>query len=342
MKAVIINKHGGPEALEYAENFPEPQITDNEVLVNIKARSLNRIEIVARNGYPGIGIPLPHILGPDGAGVVVKTGKSVKELKEGDRVVVYPVIIETEDEFTQSGKSFLSPAWKYVGLHRKGTYAEYIALPQSSLVKIPDNLSFEIASSLPTAGLTAYHGIKNVGQLKEGESFFIWGATGGVGTFAVQIAKSMGAKVIAATSKGDKVEKLYALGADHVINSASENVHEKVKEYTNGKGIDLILDYVGPATFPQSFEMVKKGGRIMLCGQLTGRETTLNIHMTYFRHISILGFYLGSRGEMTEFIAMAAEGKIQSVINNTLELKEMQKAHRLLESSEHFGKIVVI
>ena len=342
MKAVIINKHGGPEVLEYVGDFPDPNVGDNEVLVSIKARSLNRIEIVARNGYPGLNINLPHVLGPDGSGEVVTTGKNVKLLKRGDRVVVYPVIVPEEDEFTEKGLDFMSPSWKYVGLHTHGTYAEYVSLPQECLVKIPDTLDFISASSLPTAGLTAYHGLKNVASLSAGDTFFVWGATGGVGVFAIQIAKHLGAKVVAATSKESKKQKLYDIGADFVVNSESDDVAAKVKEFTGGRGVDVVLDYVGPATFQKSFDMLKKGGKILLCGQLTGRETNFSIHMTYFKHISILGFYLGAKQEMEEFVHLVSAGKIKPIIHDTMKLKDMQSAHRIMEKSEHFGKIVII
>lgn len=341
MKAIIIKDFGDTDVLEVVNDFPEPEVGPNDVLVEIKARSLNRIEIVVRNGYPGIPVQLPHIPGPDGAGIIKKTGTDVKDIKEGDRVVVYPVVIENEDEFTERGDAFLSPLWKYVGLQKQGTYAELVAIPETSVVKIPDNIDFAEASTLPTAGLTAYHGVKNVGKLKEGEYFLIWGATGGVGTFAIQIAKLLGGNVIAVTSKPDKVSKLKELGADHVIDSSSEDVMEKVKEITDGKGLDMVLDYVGPATFDTSFNMLKKGGRILLCGQLTGRETMFSIHMTYFKHISILGFYLGSREEMKEFIQLVSDGKVKPVIFDKMPMEKIKEAHNILENSDHFGKIVI-
>lgn len=259
MKAVVIKDFGGVDKLDLVEDFPMPEVGDNDVLIELKARSLNRIEVVVRNGYPGIPVELPHIPGPDGAGVVKEVGSNVKDFKPGDRVVVYPVVIEAEDEFTQRGDAFLSPQWKYVGLQKKGTYAEYVSLPYNSVAKIPDSIPFAEASTLPTAGLTAYHGIKNVAELKAGQTLVIWGATGGVGTFGIQIAKLLGANVIAITSKENKVDKLKELGADHVINSSSEDVLEKVKEITDGRGVDVVLDYVGPATFDNSFNMLKKG-----------------------------------------------------------------------------------
>lgn len=341
MKAVVINEFGGIDKLDLVNDFPVPEVGENDVLIELKARSLNRIEVVVRNGYPGIPVELPHIPGPDGAGIIKEVGSNVKDFKPGDRVVVYPVVLEGEDEFTQRGDAFLSPQWKYVGLQKKGTYAEYVALPYTSLAKIPDNIPFAEASTLPTAGLTAYHGIKNVAELKQGQTLVIWGATGGVGTFGIQIAKLLGANVIAITSKSGKVQKLKDLGADHVIDSSSEDVPERVKEITGGKGVDVVLDYVGPATFDISFNLLKKGGKLLLCGQLTGRETMFSIHMTYFKHISILGFYLGSMEEMKEFIDLVAQGKVKPVIFEKMPMERIREAHQMLESSDHFGKIVV-
>lgn len=340
MKAIVLYEHGGLDKLTYKTDFPEPAIGPDDVLVNVKATGVNRVDLVVRSGYPGITIPMPHIPGGDIAGVVAKIGPGVKGFSEGDRVVAWPLIACGTCALCKEGKENLCLNWKYFGMHRHGGYAEYVAVPAASLLKLPDQVSFEQAVTLGIAGLTAYHGIHSVGELKKGEVFMIWGGSGGVGTIAVQLAKLAGATVIATAGKDEKLSAVKKLGADHVFNHHKEDVQAEVMKLFP-VGVDMIIDYVGPATFAKSHAMLKKGGRMLLCGILTGRETTLSIHLTYLRHLSIKGLYLGTKDEMRELISLTAQKKINPLVGKSFPLVDAARAQEMMASGENLGKLVL-
>jgi len=340
VKATIINKNGGTEVLEYVEHFPEPQILDNEVLIRIKATSLNRVDLTLRKGYPGLVMNFPHILGGDIAGDVVQLGNEVSNFKIDDRVVVYPVYLPKERDIHYLENEYLNEGWQFFGMQRDGSYAEYIAVPAENLMLIPNNLSYEEAASLPIAGLTAYHAIFGTGGLKEGDTFFVWGGASGLGSIAIQLAKMQGAVVIATVGKDEKKEAILAFGADYVFNHHKSNVVDEVRKI-NPKGVDMLIDYVGPAVFDKSFAMMRRAGKLILCGMLTGLNVNLNIQQAYFRHLTIQGIYLGNKHEFYSLINYAAEGKIKPQIHSIFHLKEAANAHKLMESGNYIGKIVL-
>lgn len=340
MKAVALYEHGGPEKLIYRAEFPDPVIGPDEVLVKVGATGVNRVDLVVRVGYPGLSVPLPHILGGDIAGTVAEAGSGVKGFAKGDRVVAWPLIACGTCPLCREGKENLCLNWKYFGLHRHGGYAEYVAVPAASLLPLPSSITFEEATALGVAGLTAYHALTTVGELRTGETFMIWGGSGGVGTIAVQLAKGMGATVITTVGKNVKREALRKLGADHVFNHYEDDVASEVRKIAP-IGVDLIIDYVGPATFQKSFDLLKKGGRMLLCGILTGRETTFSIHQTYLRHLSVKGLYLGTKQEMQELIALTAEGNVKPLISTALPLAEAPRAHEIMATGQHLGKLVL-
>lgn len=342
MKAIILNANGGTDKLVYTEEHPVPEIKPNEVLVNIKATSVNRADLVIRQGYPGLMLNFPHILGGDITGIVAKTGADVKDFKEGDRVLAWSIVSEADDDWAKKGKAGQSISWQYFGMHRNGSYAEYAAVPASSLVKLPGNVSFEDAACLPVAGLTAYHAIKTIGELQKGDTFFIWGGTSGLGTIAVQLALQLGAEVYATAGFEHKIEHLKKMGVHHVFNHRDGSaIDDEVMKLTAGLGVDVILDYVGPEAFPKNFKMVKKGGKILFCGILTGRETMVSLHQTYLRHISLLGLYLGEKRELEALTGLVSDGKIKPHIGAVLPLKDAAKAHEKMAKGEVIGKIVL-
>lgn len=342
MKAIALNSHGGPDKLEYTDNFPVPEILDDEILVRNVCTSVNRVDLVIRSGYPGLALNFPHVLGGDITGIVEKTGSSVKGFRQGDRVISWPLAVKSDDEFVRKGRASLSPSWKYFGMHVNGSYAEYTAVPESSLLHLPDNVSYEHAACMPVAGLTSYHAVHTVAELKKSDSFFIWGGTGGFGVIAVQLALALGAEVFATAGSQEKIDLLKSLGVHHIFNHKEDaDIPGKVMKITNGLGLDCILDYVGPATYEQSFRMLKKGGKLLWCGILTGRETNVSIHMTYLRHLSILGLYLGEKNELEELIKLLSEGKIKPVIHSVLPLDQASNAHNLIAEGKITGKVIL-
>ncbi len=340
MKAIVLHEHGGIEKLCY-EDFPEPQIGERDVLVKIGATSVNRIDLFVRGGYPGVSIKFPHIPGADIAGTVAAVGTSVRAFKKGDRVLAWPLVACGRCELCQKEKRGLCLNWQYFGLHLDGSYAEHVRVPEESLIPLPDGVSFEEAATLPVAGLTAYHALVTVGQLKKDETALIWGGSGGLGTFAVQIAKLLGARVIATVGRDEKRETIRQLGADHVFNHHKDDVVNAVREVTGSAGVEVALDSVGAETFPKGFQVLKKGGRLLLCGKLTGMDVTLSLHQTYLRHLSILGLYLGERHELEALLKWVADGEIKPVIHRILALKDAAEAHRVMAAGEQVGKLVL-
>jgi len=343
MKAIIINENGGPDKLLYKTDFPEPEITPNEVLVKVHAASVNRADLVIRQGYPGLNLKFPHVLGGDIAGVIAKTGSKVSDFKEGDRVVSWSLAVEADDEWVRKGRASISPSWQYFGMHRNGSYAEYVNVPESSLIKLPGNVSFKDAACLPVAGLTAYHGVMTVGDLQKDDTFFIWGGTSGVGIIAIQLAESIGAKVFATAGYDYKIEHLKKMEVDYIFNHRTDtNIDEQVLKLTGGYGIDVILDYVGPEAFGKNFKMVKKGGKILFCGILTGREAMVSLHLTYLRHISLLGLYLGEKRELEALVRLVSEGKVKPHVGAKFDLKDAAEAQKMMAEGKVIGKILLI
>jgi NADPH:quinone reductase-like Zn-dependent oxidoreductase len=342
MRAIVLREHGGIEKLEVERDFPVPELGEHDVLVRVRATTVNRIDLVVRGGYPGINIPFPHIPGADIAGEIAEIGSSVKAFRIGDRVIAWPLIACGACEQCQKNQRWLCLNWKYFGLHIDGSYAEYAKVPEESLIRLPEKISFEEAATLPVAGLTAYHALITVGKLTQGETALIWGGSGGLGTFAVQIAKRLGARVITTVGKDSKRERIESLGADLVLNHYKENIVSEIQKFTDGNGVEVVLDSIGAETFATSFQLLKKGGRLLLCGLLTGRDATLNLHLTYLKHLSILGLYLGEKHELESLLSWVQEGKIKPVIDQRLELSEAGRAQQRIESREQLGKIVLL
>lgn len=341
MKAVYLTQPGTTsDVLTYVTDAPVPTIAADEVLVKVGATSVNRIDLVMRGGYPGMETTYPHILGGDVAGTIEEVGSTVEGWKVGDRIVAYPMVWWGHCELCSEGNHNLCLNWKYFGMHLPGGYAEYVAVPSKCLIALPEQLSFAQATALGVAGLTAYHGLCTVADLQPGQTFMIWGGSGGLGTLAIQIGKHRGATVIATCSSDDKKQALRDLGADVVLNHTTENVFDEVKKLYP-VGLDTVMDYVGPKTFQQSFDLLKKGGQLLLCGILTGRETNFSIHMTYLRHLSIKGLYLGTKAEMEELVWLVAAGKINPHIGDVLPLSAAAKAQDRLVKGDFTGKLVL-
>jgi NADPH:quinone reductase-like Zn-dependent oxidoreductase len=340
MRAVIIPRHGGPDVLEYREDFPPPQPGPGEALVRVHATGVNQIDRVVRLGYPGVAMPLPHVCGGDIAGVVAALGPDTPGPDPGTRVVVYPLLPCYDCALCAAGRLNLCQRWRYFGLHVQGGYAEYVAVPQYNLVPLPDSVSFADAVTLPVAGLTAWHALRTVGALQPGQTFFIWGGTGALGMLAIQLARQLGASVVATGGSPAKLEAMRAVGADCVIDRHTEDVPTRVLEFAPA-GVDLALDYVGPETFNTTLGLLKKGGALLLCGMLTGRETTFNIHQAYMKHISVKGLYLGQKDELATLVDWLAGGRIRAAIDSVLPLSEARAAHTKLETGDYCGKIVL-
>ncbi|SQD92488.1 Putative Alcohol dehydrogenase zinc-binding domain protein [Candidatus Bipolaricaulis anaerobius] len=331
MKAVRIHSTGGPEVLRI-EEVPNPVPGTGEVLVNLQAAAINHLDIWVRTG--NMPVELPRILGSEGAGTVEKLGPGVTGVEEGARVVVTPWIYPPRAYHTPNLLAQL------IGVAHDGCYAEYVAIPAANVWPLPKGLNFIEAASIFLTFTTAYHMIVTRAQLRPGEDVLVVGATGGVGTAAVQIAHALGARVIAATRDPQKGERLRGLGADVIVDS-SHNFSQEVKRLTNGSGADLVVELVGHTTWRESNAAVRKGSRIATCGATSGAEITVNLQDLYRREIAYIGSYGGTPDEIQRVFKLVEEKRVHPVLDKTYPLSKAREAQERMEKSLHFGKIVL-
>jgi NADPH:quinone reductase-like Zn-dependent oxidoreductase len=340
MKAVIFNQHGGPEVLEYSE-APDPNINANEVLVEVKACALNHLDVWARGGLPGIKISLPHILGNDIAGVVRKVGDLVSAVAVGDEVMLQPGVSCGHCSECLAGRDNLCPEYDILGYRRDGGYAELVAAPAVNVIPKPENLSWDEAAALPLVTVTAWHMLVTRAQLKPGEDVLIHAAGSGVGSIGIQVAKLLGARVIATAGSDEKLAKAKELGADEVVNYSAEDWPREIRRLTSKKGVDVVFEHTGAATWPGSIASLKPNGRLVTCGATSGYDAHTDLRQVFYRHLTILGSFMGSKAELLEAMKFIRSGKIRAVVDQTLPLAEARRAHQLMEDRAQFGKLVL-
>jgi NADPH:quinone reductase-like Zn-dependent oxidoreductase len=331
MKAAIFEKPG-LENLKIMQDIEEPKITDHDVLIKVKMSGVNPIDHFAVSGSRETK-PIPHIPGAESAGEVEKTGKQVTGLKQGDRVVVYSRVFDGTCDMCLKGYEMLCRSGGIIGIMTNGGFAEYIAVPEKNVFKIPNDIKWELAASLPVTTITPYHALKEA-ALKVNESLLIFGASGNTGTMAVQFGKKMGAKVIA-VSKDEWVKEF---GADYVI-SDYDKVVEKVNEFTQGKMVDVVLNSLGAATWESSFASVGANGRWVAFGGLTGADVKLNVQSLYSKQIKLIGSTTGTRNDFEEIIDMSKELKIR--VWKKFKLDEAKEALQALFAKERDGRIML-
>lgn len=340
MKAVRFHKNGGPEVLVY-EDAPEPQFGDDDVLIEVKAASLNHIDLWLRRGLPGRGSPLPHIPGSDASGIVKDFGRNVKGINRGDKVLVNPSFTCGRCEFCAGGDGSQCISFQIMGENTLGSYAEFLRVPSANVHPL-GNLSFEEGAAIPLTFLTAWRMLITRAMLQPGEDVLIWGVGAGVGVAALQIAKFAGARVIATASSPEKLRRAEELGADIIINHAKDDVVKRIKETTNKRGVDVVVDYIGAETWQKSLQALRKGGRIVTCGATTGANPPEAINYIFFKQLSILGSTMGSAKEFSDVLRCVRNGKLKPVIHKVMPLKDVQEAHRMIEARAVFGKLVLI
>ena len=341
MKAVLFKEHGGPEKLLH-EDVPTPAIGPEEVLVRVRACALNHLDIWIRQGNPAYQIPLPHISGSDIAGVVEEIGGRVETVHAGQRVFVSPGLSCWKCENCMAGHDNFCHAFGIIGAKTDGGYAEYVKVPYQNILQIPDNLSFEQAAAFPLVSVTASHMLFARAGLEYGETVLVMGAGSGVGSMAVQLAKLAGARVITTVGADDKIPKAVVLGADAVLNHAKENVAERVKLLTEGKGVDVVIEHIGPETWDTCLRSLSKGGRLITCGATTGAEVKLDLRYVYSRQFTIKGSYMGTRAELVKAAELMGQKRLVSVIDRTFCLQDARAAQELMLSRKFFGKIVLM
>lgn len=341
MKAVVFREHGGADKLSYDE-LPMPKIGPQEVLIRVQACALNHLDIWVRQGSPAYQTPFPHVLGSDVAGTVEETGAQVEGIARGARVFVSPGISCWKCEYCLAGRDNRCRTYGLLGAMRHGGYAEYVAVPFQNVLPIPENLSFEQAAAFPLVSVTASHMLFALAGLQHGETVLAMGAGSGVGMMAVQLAKLAGARVLTTVGSDDKIPKAVVLGADAVIHHGKENVAERVRLLTEGRGVDVVVEHIGPEVWNTCVESLAKGGRLVTCGATTGGEVTLNLRYVYSRQLTIKGSYMGTRAELLKTSELMGQGRLISVIDRMFPLREARAAQELMISRKFFGKIVLV
>lgn len=339
MKAVRFHQHGGPEVLVY-EDAPEPLLAPGEVLVRIRACALNRIDVWGRKGRPGLTIPFPHICGSDVAGEIVSSAGV--EVSPGRRVMLQPGVSCGRCVACLSGKDNECPRFEVLGnMNTNGGYAEFIKVPAQNLVSIPDEISFVKAAAFPLTFLTAWHMLMTRAQLKRGDDVLVLAAGSGVGQAAIQIAFLHGARVFATAGTPDAIARARLLGAYEVIDHYRQDIAGEIDRMTNQRGVDVVIEHVGEATWTESIRSLARGGRLVTCGATTGANAALDLRALFTRQLSISGSYLGSKGELMRVARFFFAGQLDPVVDRTFPLAEAAAAHRHLEQGKPFGKVVL-
>jgi NADPH2:quinone reductase len=337
MKAIRIHKHGGVDVLQIDE-ISVPQPKKNEVLIKIKTAGLNHLDLWVRKGIPGLRLPL--ILGSDGAGVIDSLGSGINSdsgYQIGDEVFLVPFRTNATDTLQEE----LSSSYQILGEHLDGTQAEYVSAPIEYIMPKPERLTWEEAAAFPLAYMTAFHMLKKKVQLKEGQDILIWGASSGIGSAAIQLAKLYGATVITTSSTDTKKDFAERLGADYVINYREEDVSKRVREITAHKGVHVVFDHIGVQSWSHSLRSLKKGGRLVICGSTTGPMVRLDLRLLYIKHQHIIGSTMGNRQDLTELSALIDQRKIDPIVGTSLSYKDIRQAHQILEGNKQMGKVVI-
>ena len=338
MKAVRIHQFGGPEVLTY-EDIPDAQPRKDEVLVRVRACSLNHLDVWVRKGLPGV--KLPHILGSDVAGEVVEAGEYVSGFKAGQRVLLSPMHYCGHCENCVAGVQNQCRSFTVLGNGVDGGNCELIAAPAANVIPIPDSLDFNQAASVPLVFVTAWHMLIGRAGIRPGQTLLVLGASSGVGIAAIQIAKLFHCRVITTAGDEAKLAKGRELGADYGINHYQQKISEEVRKITNKEGVDIVVEHVGAATWDESVKSLKSGGTLVTCGATTGPNVAIDLRHLFARQLSLLGSYMGTMGELHEVLRHVFAGQLKPVVDRTFQLSELRAAHEYLEKSQMFGKIVV-
>src|SRR5579871_2099145 len=342
MKAVLHRTFGGTDVLELAD-VPDPSPGPGDVLVQVRATGLNRLDVLQRQG-PALlpGFSLPHIAGMDIAGTVVGVGDDVAAVAVGSRVIVNPAVQCGACELCLSGQDAFCPSVRVVGGNHPGGYAEFVVVPATHVYAIPDGMGFEEAAAYPTTWSTAWHALVETAQLQIGEWVMVHAAGSGVSVAAIQLAKRMGAHVVATAGSDAKLALATRLGADAVVNNRSGDIVAAAKDATGGRGVDVVFDHVGPALFQASLFALRAQGRMVFCGTTTGTDATFNLPYAYHFGLRLLGADPYSFAEFGEMIDYVLAGGFDPVIDRTYPLADTAAAQDRLEAGDVLGKVVLV
>jgi len=340
VKAAFIQKHGSLEAVEYGD-LPAPAPGPGQVLVRLKAAALNHLDIFVRNGLPGVRLAFPHVLGSDGAGVIEAVGPGVTSSRPGDEVVLNPGIHCGRCEFCAAGEHSLCVDFHLLGEHVAGTFAEYVAAPAGNVYPKPPALSWEEAAAFPLVFLTAWRMLVTKARIRPGETLLVVGIGSGVGVAALQIAKTAGLSVFVTSGSREKLRRAAELGADLGIDHTSCDFAAEVRKATGRRGVDVVLDSVGKATWRRSIASLAKGGRLVTCGATTGPDPPEDIARIFWNQLTVYGSTMGTDREFAEMLRLFSSGRLRPVVDSVFPLARAREALLRLEEKQQFGKIVL-
>ncbi len=323
------------------EDVPEPVIQPDQILLRVRASALNHLDLFVRQGIPGVKIPMPHILGSDIAGEVVAAGELCRRVKPGWRVLLAPAVSCRQCEPCVSGRDNLCRSYTLWGLGIGGGNAELMAAPEYTAIRIPDDMSYEEAAAVPLVFLTAWHMLTARARLRLGEDVLVLAASSGVGSAAIQIARLHHCRVIATAGGEEKMAKARELGADYVIDHYRQNIAAEVRAITEKRGVDVVFEHVGAATWPASMASLAPGGRLVTCGATTGFDVNLDLRFLFSKQYSLLGSFMGALGELHQVLKFVFRKQLRPVIDRVYPLSEIRAAHERLENKEQFGKVIV-
>jgi NADPH:quinone reductase-like Zn-dependent oxidoreductase len=339
MKAAVFSEFGGPEVVRLADvETPEPGAGD--VRIAVRAAAMNHLDLWVRRGLP-FPIPMPHIGGSDIAGIVDAVGPGAGEIHTGTRVMVDPSLGYDWYDGASSGPDLPPREFRIIGEHTQGGFAEFCVVPAANLLEIPEAVSFETAAAASLAGVTAWRALMVRGGLQAGERVLITGASGGVSTVAIQMARLAGAEVFAVTSGTGNMDRIRDLGAHVVYDREDVDWGREIFKDTGKEGVDLALDSVGEAIWPSCLRALSVGGRLVTFGATTGAAGDTEIRMVFWKQLSILGSTMGSPKDYRNAMKLVFQGKVKPVIHSVLPLAEARRAHEMLEAGEVFGKVVL-
>ena len=338
MKAVRFHQFGGPEVLQY-EDVPDPRPRQDQVLVRVRACAMNHLDLWVRKGLPGIR--LPHIPGSDVAGEIVEVGDYVRGFAVGQRVLVAPMHFCGQCPACADGRQNECPQFTVLGNAVDGGNCELLAVPPLNLVPLPDHLGFNEAASIPLVFTTAWHMLVTRAKIRPGQTVLVLGASSGVGSAAIQIAKMFRARVIATAGDEQKMAKGLELGADQVVNHYKQKISVEVRKLTKNAGADIVVEHVGAATWDESVRSLKPGGTLVTCGATTGPEAKIDLRFLFARQLSVLGSYMGTLGDLHEVTGHIFAGRLKPVVDRVFPLSDIRAAHEYLANGQMFGKVVL-
>lgn len=337
MKAARFHEHGPPGVIRY-EDAPDPQPASGVAIVRVRACAMNHLDLWQRRGLERVRIPLPHISGADVSGEVVDSGGG--PVAAGTRVMIYPGLSCGACEACVDGRENYCPKFDVLGYMSDGGYAELVAVPAGNLIPVPAHIDFVRAAAFPLTFLTAWHMLVTRARLREGEVVLVLAGGSGVGQAAIQIARRLGAHVLATSGPG-KIEQTRALGAEEVFDHYAGDFSQKARAATKGAGVDVVVEHVGEATWDRSVRSLARGGRLVTCGATTGPRAAIDLRHLFARQLSLLGSYMGSRAELMAAASLFFEGAVTPAVDHVLPLADAAAAHQRLEEGRQFGKIVL-